>query len=99
MTGSMLPVRPTTGAHPPHRSSGWGEAPLGDTPKAVLAALQAQFRSVDDIDNEEMLDVFEDVVRLQTKVAGKLPLTLVVLDEMQQYINEDNKRDRQLMVI
>ena len=38
-----------------------------------------------------MFDVFEDVLRLQS-TAGKLPLTLVVLDEMQQYIGDDNDK-------
>ena len=37
-------------------------------------------------------NVFEDVLRLQSDKDGKLPLTLVVLDEMQQYINDDNAK-------
>jgi len=66
-------------------------ATFGTTPAEVSAALQAQFPSVDDISNEEMLTTFEDVLRLQT-TTPKLPLTLVVLDEMQQYINDDNAK-------
>lgn len=65
-------------------------ASFGDTPAAVSAALQKQFPMVEDISNDEMLDTFEEVLRLQTDTTGKLPLTLVVLDEMQQYINDDN---------
>jgi hypothetical protein len=65
-------------------------AAFGDTPAAVSAALQAQFPLVDDISNDEMLDTFEEVLRLQSDTKGKLPLTLIVLDEMQQYINDDN---------
>ena len=34
----------------------------------------------------------DDVLRLQSTTTGKLPLTLVVLDEMQQYIGEDNEK-------
>ena len=64
---------------------------FGDTPSAVSNALQAQYPTVDDISNEDMLDTFEQVLRLESKVEGKLPLTLVVLDEMQQYINDDGK--------
>ena len=48
--------------------------------------------AVDDISNDEMLDTFEEVLRLQSTADGKLPLTLVVLDEMQQYIE---RRQRQ----
>ena len=67
-------------------------APFGNTPSEVSKTLQAQFPIVEDISNDEMLDVFEDVLRLQTDKDGKLPLTLVVLDEMQQYINDDNEK-------
>ena len=34
----------------------------------------------------------DDVLRLQSTTDGKLPLTLVVLDEMQQYIGDDNEK-------
>ena len=34
----------------------------------------------------------DDVLRLQSTKPGKLPLTLVVLDEMQQYIGDDNEK-------
>ena len=66
-------------------------ASFGDTAAAVSGALQTQFPMVDDISNHEMLDTFEAVLRLQSTAEGKLPLTLVVLDEMQQYINDDGK--------
>ena len=39
-----------------------------------------------------MLDTFEEVLRLQSEREGKLPLTLVVLDEMQQYIGDDSAK-------
>jgi hypothetical protein len=67
-------------------------ARFGDTPAAVSATLQTQFPMVDDISNDEMLDAFEQVLRLQSVTDGKLPLALVVLDEMQQYINDDNAK-------
>lgn len=72
---------------------------FGDTPSAVSAALQTQFPMVDDIDRTEMLDTFEEVLQLQSRTDGKLPLTLVVLDEMQQYINDDNKTAEQVQYI
>ncbi len=67
-------------------------ATFGDAPAAVSATLQTQFPMVDDISNDEMLDAFEQVLRLQSDTDGKLPLALVVLDEMQQYINDDNAK-------
>lgn len=71
-------------------------ATFGDTSAAVSAALRDQFPSVADISNDEMLATFEDVLRLQSTSDDKLPLTLVVLDEMQQYINDDNTRAEQV---
>ena len=66
-------------------------AAFGTTAAEVSAALQSQYPPMlDDISNSEMLDTFEDVLRLESTVDGKLPLTLVVLDEMQQYINDEN---------
>lgn len=67
-------------------------ATFGETAPAVSAALQTQFPMVDDISNDDMLDAFEQVLRLQSTTDGKLPLALVVLDEMQQYINDDNAK-------
>ena len=67
-------------------------AGFGHTPAAVSAALRAQFPTVEDISNDEMLDTFEDILRSQSATEGKLPLTLVVLDEMQQYISSDTRK-------
>jgi hypothetical protein len=67
-------------------------ARFGDTPAAVSAALQHQFPTVDDISDDDLLATFEQVLRLQSNTDGKLPLTLVVLDEMQQYISEDSTK-------
>jgi hypothetical protein len=74
-------------------------ASFGETPSAVSSALQAQFPMVDDIDRPQMLNDLEDVLRLQSTSAGKLPLTLVVLDEMQQFINDDSKVAEQVQYI
>ena len=67
-------------------------ASFGDTPAAVSTALQAQYPTVEDVSNAEMLDTFEEVLWLQSERTGKLPLTLVVLDEMQQYIGDDSAK-------
>ena len=67
-------------------------ATFGDTPAAVSVALQNQYPMVDDISNDQLLDAFEQVLKLQSTTPGKLPITLVVLDEMQQYINDDSAK-------
>ena len=66
---------------------------LGDTVKDVRDLLRDQFPpTTRDISDDEMFGVMDDVLRLQSTTSGKLPLTLVVLDEMQQYIGEDNRK-------
>lgn len=74
---------------------------LGESVKEVRDLLVAQFPPLaKDIDLPEALDVVEKVLKLQSTTPGKLPLTLVVLDEMQQYIGDDNQKalDVQLIV-
>jgi hypothetical protein len=69
------------------------EPSLGNSEKDVHALLAAQFPPrTKDITDDEMFSVMDDVIRLQSSAEGKLPLTLVVLDEMQQYIGEDNEK-------
>jgi hypothetical protein len=66
---------------------------LGDSIKDVRDLLRTQFPpTTRDITNEEMFDVVDDVLRLQSTNPRRLPLTLVVLDEMQQYIGDDNDK-------
>ena len=61
--------------------------------KDVRDLLKTQFPpTTKDITDDEMFDVMDDVLRLQSTTPGKLPLTLVVLDEMQQYIGDDNEK-------
>ena len=66
---------------------------LGSSVKDVRELLKAQFPpTTKDVTDDEMFDVMDDVLRLQSTSPGKLPLTLVVLDEMQQYIGDDNDK-------
>ena len=66
---------------------------LGSTVKDVRELLKAQFPpTTKDVTDDEMFDVMDDILRLQSATPGKLPLTLVVLDEMQQYIGDDNDK-------
>lgn len=71
-------------------------ASFGSTPAEVSKALRDQYPTVNDISNDEALDVLGEVLRLQSDTDDKLPLTLVVLDEMQQYLGEDNVRALQV---
>ncbi len=66
---------------------------LGASVKDVRDLLKTQFSpTTRDVTDDEMFDVMDDVLRLQSTTEGRLPLTLVVLDEMQQYIGDDNDK-------
>jgi hypothetical protein len=66
---------------------------LGDSVKDVRKVLQTQFPSqAEDISDDEMFETVEDVLRLQSDSEGRYPLTLIVLDEMQQYLGDDNAK-------
>jgi hypothetical protein len=66
---------------------------LGSSVTEVRNLLRTQFPpTTKDVTDDEMFDVMDDVLRLQSTTPGKLPLTLVVLDEMQQYIGDDNDK-------
>jgi hypothetical protein len=70
---------------------------LAGSVEAMRDLLQAQFPpAVKDVSDDEMFDAMDDVLRLRGDGSGELPLSLVVLDEMQQYIDED--RDKALVV-
>ena len=69
------------------------DASLGNSIKDVRDLLRDRFSpKTKDITDDEMFYMMELVLRLQSSAEGKLPLTLVVLDEMQQYIGEDNEK-------
>ncbi|MDY7579305.1 BREX system P-loop protein BrxC [Herbaspirillum sp. RTI4] len=65
---------------------------LGSDTKEVREMLRSQYAIVDDISNDEMVDAAVDALSLLTTTDGKIPLTLVVLDEVQQYIGNDLDR-------
>lgn len=50
--------------------------------------LKAQFPQVQDVTNEELSDLITEAL----SEGGKFPLTLVVLDEVQQYIGDDAEK-------
>lgn len=66
---------------------------LGGSVTDVRDLLKIQFPpTTKDVTDEDMFDAMDDVLRLQSTTSGKLPLTLVVLDEMQQYLGDDNDK-------
>lgn len=66
---------------------------LAATPQDLAKRLQSQFPAGrTDISDGELFDVVESVLRLVSTHPDRLPCTLVVLDEMQQYIGQDNDR-------
>lgn len=59
---------------------------------AVRGLFKAQYPNKTDIDETEMVQVMRDVLELQSTTPGQLPLTLVILDEVQQYVGDDAER-------
>lgn len=60
---------------------------------------RSQFARTDDISEEEMLETLTEVMRLKSTGGGKLPCTLLILDELQQYLGENTDRTLQVQNI
>ncbi|MBF4301935.1 BREX system P-loop protein BrxC, partial [Vibrio anguillarum] len=58
---------------------------IGADLKEVREMLRAQYKIIDDVSNDEMVSAIVDAISND----GELPLTLVVLDEVQQYIGDN----------
>ncbi len=54
--------------------------------------LKAQYPNREDISDDELLLTMADVLDLQSTAPGKLPCTLLIFDELQQFIGEDSQR-------
>jgi hypothetical protein len=65
---------------------------MADGPIAVSDKLLAEYPNQADLGNAEMTRTMKGVLQLQSRVPGKLPLALIVLDELQQSINEQPDR-------
>ena len=63
---------------------------------AVHTLLQGQYPEQEDISTDEMVDLIEQVLELQSTRPGSLPCTLLVLDELQQYIGDNSERTLQV---
>lgn len=61
---------------------------LASSPVEVGKLLAGQFARADEISDEDLQQTFYDVL----EVNGEIPLTLIVLDEVQQFIGRDHDR-------
>lgn len=61
---------------------------LATDAKEVREILRSQYAIVEDVSNDEMVDALVDAL----SVDGRIPLTLVILDEVQQYIGNEVDR-------
>ena len=66
---------------------------LGDE-KEVREILRNQFPNQSDVDTAEFVRVAGEVLRFQGK--GEIPLTAIILDEVQHYIGDDKDRSREV---
>lgn len=64
---------------------------LGDE-KEVRELLRSQFPNQTDVDTPEFVRIATEVLKLQGK--GEIPLTAIILDEVQHYIGDDKDRSR-----
>ena len=58
-------------------------------------SIKAQYTPVQAIPDETFVEALDEVVRAQGK-DGSVPLTLVVLDELQQFVGDDNDRSNEV---
>ena len=69
---------------------------LGPDPTDVHALLREQYPNVTDISDADLHSTITNVLSLQSTTPGKLPLTLVVFDELQQFIGNDPQQTLQV---
>lgn len=72
---------------------------FASSPAEARGLLKAQYPKVDDISDDEFLATLEYVLELQSETPGKLPLTLLVFDELQQFLGEDPGRTLQVQTV
>lgn len=68
---------------------------LGDDVKQVRQLLRDQYPNVQDVTNQQMVDAIHDALAHD----GRFPLTLVVLDEVQQYVGSDTTKAHQVQEV
>ena len=65
---------------------------LASSPPDVRTLLREQYPNVSDISDSDLHSALADVLSLQSTAPGKPPLTLLVFDELQQFIGNDPQR-------
>ena len=65
---------------------------LASSPSDVHTLLREQYPNVTDITDSDLHSAIADVLSLQSTSPGKLPLTLLLFDELQQFIGNDPQR-------
>ncbi|MFA7553122.1 MAG: BREX system P-loop protein BrxC [Spongiibacteraceae bacterium] len=65
---------------------------LATDEKELRSLLREEYKRVDDVSNDQMVEAIKDALSIN----GKFPLTLIVLDEVQQYIGNDAGRAFQI---
>lgn len=71
------------------------DSTLGDDVKGVRQLLREQYPNVQDVTNQQMVDAIYDALSKE----GQFPLTLVVLDEVQQYVGSDTDKAHQVQEV
>ncbi len=72
---------------------------LAESSKELRELFKNQFPQKTDVDESEFSDALQQVLKSQSRTANQLPLTLLVLDELQQYVNEDADRMFQVQTV
>jgi hypothetical protein len=66
---------------------------LAESQKEMRTMIREQFPAKSQkLSDNDVVKVTEDILKLHSTKDGKLPLTLIVLDELQQYIDDDNDK-------
>lgn len=71
------------------------DSTLGDDVKQVRQLLREQYPNVQDVTNQQMVDAIYDALAKD----DQFPLTLVVLDEVQQYVGSDSEKAHQVQEV
>ena len=77
---------------------------LASNEKEVRQLLKAEYPKVNDVTNEEMIEAITDALTVQNSSSSSastksFPLTLIVLDEVQQYIDKDSSKAYQVQEV
>lgn len=71
------------------------DSTLGNDIREVRQLLREQYPNVQDVTNQQMVDAIYDALAPE----GEFPLTLIVLDEVQQYIGTDSEKAHQVQEV